>query len=147
MLTEICANIKNWFVHKGDTHLGKFAIVNGAITPPFDIPTDYIRIEGSHLNDGVHKVSASDLADEPEFCGRISVMSPPKAFLDLAAEIAEWQTKYGGADSSAMSPYSSESFGGYSYAKSSGGVSADGTVSGTTWQGAFANRLNVWRKI
>ena len=147
MLTEICVNIKNWFVHKGDVRLGKFAIVDGAITPPFDIPTDYIRIEGSHKNDGVHKVSASDLVDEGEFQGSISIMSPPKAFLELADEIADWQKAYGAADSSAMSPYSSESFGGYSYSKSSSGTTTEGVANATTWQGAFASRLNVWRKI
>lgn len=147
MLTEICAELKNWFVRKGDRHVGKFAIVNGAITPSLDILTDYVKIEGSRKNDGVHKVPASDLVDEPEFDGVISIMSPPKAFLELAKEIADWQKKYGAVDSAAMSPFSSESFGGYSYSKSSGEMTASGGVNGTTWRGAFASRLNVWRKI
>ena len=69
----------------------------------------------------------------------------PKAVINLAAEIAEWQTKYVAADSAAMSPYQSESFGGYSYSKSAGGSASGASASG--WQSAFANRLNMWRKL
>ena len=146
MLTEICAKIRNYFTYDEDKHFGVFAINGGIITPPIDISTDYIRIVGSHLNDGVHKVSDNDLVDEAKFEGAVWVMSPPKAFLDLVSEIEAWQTKNGGVDSSAMSPFSSESFGGYSYSKGYGGnAEGSGTFSG--WDSAFASRLNVWRKI
>lgn len=147
MLTEVCAEIKNYFTFEGDKHFGDFEIVEGLITPSFDIPTDYIRIVGSHLNDGVHKLSDADLVDEGKFHGAVWVMSPPKAFLDLVAEIAAWQAKYGGIDSQAMSPFNSESFGGYSYSKSSGGNGESGISSVGTWQGAFAARLKVYRRI
>lgn len=146
MLTEICAEIKNYFTYESDKHFGSWSIVDGLITPSFDIPTDYIRIVGSHKNDGVHKLSDADLVDEGTFNGAIWVMSPPKAFLDLAAEIAAWQEKNGGIDSQAMSPYNSESFGGYSYSKSGGG--AGGNSAGSAdWAGAYAKRLNIYRKI
>lgn len=146
MLTEICAEIRNYFTFEGDKHFGDFAIIDGLITPSFDIPTDYIRIVGSHLNDGVHKLSDADLVDEGDFHGAIWVMSPPKAFLDLAAEIAAWQTKYGGIDSQSMSPFNSESFGGYSYSKSAG-TGAAGVGAANTWQSAFASRLKAYRRI
>lgn len=149
MLTEICAEIKNYFTYEKDKHIGDFAIIDGQITPPFDIPTDYIRIVGSHLNDGVHKRNESGtfaLADEDKFHGGVWVMSPPKAFLDLAAEIADWQDKNGGVNSQAMSPYNSESFGGYSYSKS-GGNSNNGGASGANWRNAYATRLNAYRRI
>lgn len=145
MLTEICADIKNYFTYEKDKHIGDFAIVNGMLVPPFDIPTDYIRIVGSHLNDGVHKLSDADLVDEPLFHGAIWVMSPPAAFLQLAAEISEWQAKNGALDSAAMSPFNSESFGGYSYSKSGGGSA--GVSTGANWKSAFASRLNVYRRI
>lgn len=145
MLTEICADIKNYFTYEKDKHIGDFAIVNGMLVPPFDIPTDYIRIVGSHLNDGVHKLSDADLVDEPLFHGAIWVMSPPAAFLQLVAEISEWQTKNGALDSAAMSPFNSESFGGYSYSKSGGGSA--GVSTGANWKSAFASRLNVYRRI
>ena len=147
MLTEICANIRNYFTYEDDKHFGEFAIVAGQITPSFDIPTDYIRIVGSHKNDGVHKLSANDLVDEGTFDGAIWVMSPPKAFLDLAAEIADWQAKNGGVDSQAMSPFNSESFGGYSYSKSSGSASGGSSSGGADWASAYATRLNIYRKI
>ena len=145
MLTEISADIKKYFTYEKDKHIGDFAIVNGMLVPPFDIPTDYIRIVGSHLNDGVHKLSDADLVDEPLFHGAIWVMSPPAAFLQLAAEISEWQAKNGALDSAAMSPFNSESFGGYSYSKSGGGSA--GVSTGANWKSAFASRLNVYRRI
>lgn len=150
MLTEICAEIKNHFTYAEDRHIGDFAIVDGAITPSIDFPTDYIYIVGSHLNNGVHKLSdESDvLLDEPEFHGAVWVMSPPKDFLDLVADIEAWQDKYGGVDSETMSPYQSESFGGYSYSKASGGSSAaSGKSSVPTWQSVYASRLNIYRRI
>lgn len=150
MLTEICAEIKNYFTYYDkDRHIGDFAIVDGQITPPIAMPTDYIRIVGSHLNDGVHKLSdeADVLQDEATFHGAIWVMSPPKAFLDLAAEIAEWQKKNGGVDSAAMSPFNSESFGGYSYSKSSGSSTSSGSNGGTAdWRSAYASRLKIYRR-
>lgn len=141
MISEICAEIKNYFTFENDKHFGDFAIVDGLITPPFDIPTDFIRISGSHLNDGVHRISDADLLDEEKFHGSIWVMSPPRDFLNLVDEIAEWQAKNGSVDSQAMSPYNSESFGGYSYSKSSG-LGGSGT-----WQNAYASRLNKYRRI
>ena len=146
MLTEICARIKNYFAYDDDKHFGKFAIIDGRITPSLDYPTDYIRIVGSHLNDGVHKLSDNDLVDEGEFAGAIWIMSPPKDFLALAQEIKAWQEKFGALDSQAMSPFNSESFGGYSYSKS-GGSSAGGSSSGVDWGSAFSSRLNIYRKI
>ena len=149
MLTEICAEIKNYFTYQSDKHFGDFSIVAGQIVPSLTIPTDYIRIVGSHLNDGVHKRGQNgfELVDEGEFHGAIWIMSPPKDFLDLADEIAAWQLKNGGTDSPAMSPFSSESFGGYSYSKGSSGGGASGTSATNTWQGAFGKRLNIYRRI
>lgn len=148
MLTEICAEIKNYFSYECDRHIGDFAIIDGHVTPSFDIPTDYIRIVGSHLNDGVHKVSDNDLVDEGKFHGAIWVMSPPKDFLALADEIKSWQDANGRADSTAMSPFQSESFGGYSYSKGSGSSSsASGASSVPTWQSQYASRLKIYRRI
>lgn len=147
MLTEICAHIKNYFTYEADRHNGEYAIVNGAITPSFLIPTDYIRIVGSHKNDGVHKLSDNDLIDEDTFEGAIWVMSPPRAFLDLVDEIEAWQEKNGSVNSQAMSPFASESFGGYSYTKGSNSGSSGGSGLGTSWQNAYGTRLNAYRRI
>lgn len=149
MLTEICAEIRNYFSYSKDRHPGYFKIVDGAIVPTrfsFDFPTDYIAIFGSRQNNGVHKLSDHDLIDEDEFEGAVWVMSPPKAFLDLAKEIEDWQKKYGGLESSALSPYYSESFGGYSYTKSAGSTSPGGNTAANTWQTAYASRLSLYRR-
>jgi len=147
MLGEVCAELKNFFAYEDDKHIGDWKIENGEITSPFDIPTDYIRIIGSRLNDGVHERGENgfELTDE-EFHGAIWVMSPPSDFLALVAEISEWQNKNGSADSTNMSPFQSESFGGYSYSKGSGG-SSTGSSSVPTWQGQYASRLNIYRRI
>ena len=146
MLTEICAEIKNYFTYESDRHIGDYAIIDGIITPSLDIPTDYIRIVGSHKNDGVHKLSDTDLVDEDTFHGAIWIMSPPNDFLALVEEIESWQEMNGKADSQAMSPYQSESFGGYSYSKGSGGSGA-GSSSSPTWQSQYAPRLKIYRRI
>lgn len=152
MLGLICAEIRNFFTYDSDKHIGDFAIIDGVITPSFDFKTDYIRIIGSRKNDGVYKVSdildteKNPLTDEGTFHGGIWEMSIPKDFLNLVAEISDWQTKYGNVNSEAMSPFSSESFGGYSYMKSTGGSGEAGSDF-PSWKKVFASRLNVFRKI
>ena len=48
----------------------------------------------------------------------------------------------------AMSPFTSESFAGYSYSKGGAGGSGSSGGSGATgWKAAFASRLNAWRKL
>lgn len=145
MIGEICAEIKNYFVYKNDIHIGDWVISNGQISPILDLPTDYIRIVGSRLNDGVHKVSDLNLVDE-SFHGGIWIMSPPADFIKLVEEIEGWQEKNGKSDSAAMSPFQSESFGGYSYSKASGGSSSGSSIV-PTWQSVYASRLNRYRRI
>lgn len=149
MLTEICAEIKNYFSYKDDIHVGDFAIAGGQITPSIDFPTDYFRIVGSRLNDGVHKLSDENdtLVDEDTFHGAIWIMNPPAHFIALANEIASWQEMNGGVNSVAMSPFQSESFGGYSYSKGSAGSVESGGSSGPTWQAQYASRLKMYRRI
>lgn len=145
MIGEICAEIKNYFVYKNDIHIGDWVISNGQISPILDLPTDYIRIVGSRLNDGVHKVSDLNLVDE-SFHGGIWIMSPPADFISLVKEIEDWQEKNGKSDSAAMSPFQSESFGGYSYSKASGRSSSGSSIV-PTWQSVYASWLNRYRRI
>ena len=148
MLTAICAEIKNYFCKKEDIVIGDFTIVNGDITPSVDLEIgQYFRIVGSIFNDGVHTYDDA-LQDEPKFHGAVWKMRVPKDVIDLADDIDAWQKKNGAIDSQAMSPYTSESFGGYSYTKNSG-RSGDGSGggSGSSWQDVFASRLNMYRKI
>ena len=154
MLEEICRELNNWFdTNPNDGtknhYFGTFVIEDGAIDlSETDIqPNQYFRIIGSVFNDGVYQYPATGLTDET-FAGAVWAMAVPPSVIALSAEIEAWQEKYGGVDSTAMSPYTSESFGGYSYSKSRGGSGNGSSDSGSgTWQSVYANRLNKWRKI
>lgn len=149
ILTELCQDLRNWFDRGQDKWHGEIVISNGEIV--FDglslQPNQYYRIIGSLFNDGVHKYQDEndELTDET-FSGSVWSMAVPPAVIALCKDIEDWQAKYGGVDGAVMSPYSSESFGGYSYSKGSSG-SANGSSAAVTWQSMFASRLNKWRKI
>lgn len=148
MLTELCQELHNWF--DLERHTGTFEIVGGVITAPFLVDGQYYRILGSVFNDGVHQYgheAEGELKDE-SFDGAVWALGIPKAVIKLAEDIAEWQNKYGTVDSAAMSPYTSESFGGYTYSKGGGSASSgSGSGGGTDWRSVFASRLNMWRKL
>lgn len=141
MLSELCKELNNWFSR--DIYLGTYHIEGGTFEVDFLQEGQFFRVVGSVFNDGVYQYPAEDLTDET-FEGAIWAMSVPQEIIDLSAEIDDWKDLYGGVGSANMSPYTSESFGGYSYTKGGGGT---GTGSGDTWQNAFASRLNNWRKI
>ena len=140
MLTELCAELRNYFEVPNGRHFGKFTISGGSIAPlDFLQEGQYFRIVGSVFNDGVYQYPATSLTDEV-FEGTVWAMAVPSDVITLAGEIGEWETKYGAA---AASPFASESFGGYSYTKA-GGASGASAVS---WQTQFKSRLNRWRKL
>lgn len=148
MLNELCGYLRNYF--DKEKHFGDFVIENGVISAQSDLgllENQYIRIVGSVLNDGVYQFKAAGiegLVDEV-FNGAIWSLKIPKEIIAIDAEINAWKAKYEVVDGAAMSPFTSESFGGYSYSKSTGG-SDDGSKA-VGWQNAFANRLSQWRKI
>ena len=138
MLTEICAELRNWFVVPDGVHIQTYTISGGSIAP-LDFLQDgqYFRIIGSVFNDGVHQYPASDLTDEV-FHGAVWAMAVPPAVIDLATEIEE----YNKSDAGKASPYISENFGGYGYTKATG---SNGKV--LTWKSVFADALNRYRKL
>lgn len=149
MLTEVCLYLKNWFDWSLPKYYGKFNIENGQLLfkgQPIDVKENqYYRIINSVFNDGVHKRGSETLEDEV-FTGAVWLMAVPKDLLAIVDEISAWQAKYGAVNSVNMSPFSSESFGGYSYTKASGGGSANsGSV--PTWQSIFKDRLWRYKKI
>ena len=144
MLTELCQELRNWF--ELDRRYGTFTISGGALTADFLVEGQYYRIRGSIFNDGVHQFGTDELTDET-WTGEVWAMGIPKAVIDLAGEIEAWKNKYETVDSASMSPYTSESFGGYSYSKGSSAMSISGKDIATGWKAVFASRLNRWRKI
>lgn len=154
MLEQLLKYLKNWFRVRDDVdgkHPDTYVIESGSVALPFLVPGQYFRIVGSVLNNGLYKLGEGGkildgdgkqaaLKDET-FTGSVWALAVPLAVVSLAQEIAKWQEKYGAA---AASPYTSESFAGYSYSKSAGS-SGSGVSSG--WEAAFADRLHPWRKI
>ena len=139
MLEQVLMHLKNWFLVPGGIHEGTYTIEDGGIALPFLANGQYFRIFGSVFNDGLHQYPASDLKAET-FDGTVWALAIPQAVIDLAVEIEAWETKNGDAS---VSPYQSESFGGYSYSKATDSA----TGGAVTWQSAFRSRLNAWRKL
>lgn len=160
MLTRICQYLRNWF-DKDPFHAdypkyyGLFAVTDGVLTfaDGTELPLvtgQYYRLMGSRFSDGVQlwQGQSGTLADEPAFAGAVWDIRIPPAIIDLADEMEAWEAKYSDVDSAAMSPFQSESFGGYSYSKASGTASSDGSSTGGVFgQADFAARLNQWRKM
>ena len=136
MLTEVCAELRNYFVT--ETHEGNFEIVGGKIAPlDFLQEGQYFRIVGSTFNDGVYKSPTSSLVDE-KFSGAVWAMAVPSSVIALTDEIKSFCE----SDAGKASAYTSESFGGYSYSKAT-----DANGAPMSWQKVFASRLNKWRRI
>lgn len=151
MLTELCEYLKNWFDTNLPKRIAKFTISDGKVQGVGDMLQNgqYYRIVGSVFNDGVYQYQADpdDSLQDEIFEGAVWAMAVPKRAVKLASDIAEWMEKYGSVGSEAMSPYQSESYGGYSYSKSVGGSSDSDSGGGAPWEDAFKNRLMRWRKI
>ena len=136
MLTELCAELRNYFEVPNGRHFGKFEISGGSIAPlDFLQEGQYFRIVGSVFNDGVYQYPATSLTDEV-FEGAVWAMAVPPTLVALAAEIDEFNK----SDAGKPSAFTSESFGGYSYSKA---TDSNGKPIG--WEQAFADRLRKWR--
>ena len=142
MLESVLKHLKNWFCTS--VHEGEFEITNGYLELPFLKDGQYYRICGSVFNDGLYKYSEDNYGDpaleNETFTGTVWALAVPKKIVELAREIEEWETKHGDA---VASPYTSESFGGYSYTKATDST----TGAQATWETVFRNRLNPYRKL
>ena len=137
MLTELCGVLRNWF--ETDRISDTYTVKNGSITLSFLQKGQFFRVVGSVFNDGVHQYPDYAMADET-FDGAIWPMSVPPAVLRLTEEIQAWQEKNGDI---AASPYTSESFGGYSYKRAENPATGQAAL----WQEVFRSRLNSWRRV
>ena len=104
----------------------------------------YVRIEGSTLNDGIYKVAFVDgqnitlesltMQDE-EFEGIISSLAIPSGLIELKAKIEVYESE------NKPSAIVSESFGNYSYS-----LATNTNGQALTWQEVFSNELKPYRK-
>ena len=144
MLTELCAELRNYFLrdYRKDIHTGKFTISDGSIESlSFLQEGQYFRIVNSVFNDGVHQYGSEELVDEI-FDGEIWAMKIPPAVVDLANEIDQWNIDNKDVINS---PFSSESFGGYSYSKTATYSGGESQV--PSWRTQFAGRLSPYRRL
>ena len=141
MLFEVLLYLRNFFPVPGGCKSGEYTISDGTISLDFVKRGQYFLIEGSVFNDGVYQYPAEGLFDET-FRGTITPLAIPNALLSTVEEIEKWVEKNESADSVNLSPFNSESFGGYTYSK---GTSGDGQAK--SWKDVFKGRLNVWRCI
>ena len=141
MLEAVLTHLKNWFVVPRGVHEGIYTIENSTLELPFLQNGQYYRICGSVFNDGLHKYGdTADKLQNETFTGTVWALAIPKAVIDLSGKIDEWQLKNGDA---VASPYSSESFGGYSYTKATDAA----TGAAATWESVFRSQLNPYRKM
>lgn len=136
MLEQVLQHLNNWFLVPDGIHTGKFTVQDGGITLPFLQTGQYFRVLGSVFNDGLYQYPSEEMTDEM-FTGAVWALAVPKAVIKLSEEIAVWNEKNGDPG-----PYTSESFGGYSYSKA---TNSSGVAVG--WQDIFKSRLNPWQRI
>lgn len=140
MLTEICAELHNYFCRDEDKHFGEFTVSGGNIAPlDFLENNQWFRVVGSVFNDGVYlNGDTSTTFKDETFDGAIWAMRVPTDVIDLANDIEEFQK----SDAGKPTVFTSESFGGYSYSKAT-----DGHGRPATWKDLFRSRLNRYRRV
>ena len=138
MLAEVLNHLHNRF--ECETLKGTFTVSGGALALDNAQANQYFWVEGSVFNDGLHQYPEMSMADE-EFDGKVMLLAIPPAVIALANEIGAWCSQNAKV---LESPYTSESFDGYSDSKANGGAAGEATIS---WQSHFRSRLNTWRKL
>lgn len=141
-LDDYCADLKNYFISDfgKDIHLGNYTISNGTIALDFLVDNQYFRIVGSKFNDGVYKYDNELTLVDETFSGAVWAMSVPPAFLDAVKEAEEYL-----AANPIGLEYQSESFGGYSYTRASGGNNA--SVGFWYLPATISQKLNRYRRM
>ena len=135
MLYEVMQHCKNFFPKK--YFEGTFEVKDGLLRLPEETACRYMLVEGSALSDGVWYIY--DTLEDEVFTGVVTLLAPPKSFLDLVKDIEEWRTSN---EPGTLTPYASESFGGYSYTRAT-----NGSGKAVSWHDVFSSRLKIWRML
>ena len=144
MLTEICQYLHNYFEY--EKHIGLISVLSGSIYCDGEEVLigegQYFALFRDKFVLGVYK--QGDQITNRTFDGAIWLMDVPEAILNADKWADDWMKANGGVDSAASSPFQSESFGGYSYSKSSG----NGKIGGSIFdQAVFVGMLAPYRKL
>lgn len=140
-LATLCKELNNWF--DVDRKFGVFTIENKELKEDVGLKENqYYRVAGSIFNDGVYKFSTDELIQDETFEGAIWLMAIPQGIIELLNKINDWEEEN---EKAILSPFSSESFGGYSYSKSDFTSGKSGVKSPVNT--IFGAELNRWRKV
>ena len=147
MLAEVMRYVNNRFDRdpRGNRYgsaSGHFSVNGGELDVDGLKEGQYFWVEGSVLNDGLHMHPDTEMRDE-EFDGNVVFLVVPSSFEDLASEIADWMERNANTIDGALQ---SESFGGYSYSRESGGTNGN-EMPAAAWQVHFGARLRPYRKL
>ena len=128
---------------------GTYSVSGGVPSPAIEGQAgQYYWIRGSVFNDGLHMIGGIDLTDEQAAPMTVNLLAVPLALLEICDEIEDWQAANAQAmQKAAESPYTSESFGGYTYQLKDGTAAQNGSDGLSGWQLAFKSRLDRWRKL
>lgn len=131
MLEKVMIHCNNYFYSHTQIYKSKIEIVDGEITAnlPF-LKSQFIKVEGSVLNDGIYQFPVTELFDET-FTGNIYGLAIPGNFIKLVEDIEKYNEK------NFKTAVSSTSFGGFS----------ESYKENSDWQSAFKKELNVYRKL
>jgi hypothetical protein len=139
-VADVMRHLNNYF----ETGYRKtdFSITGGVLSPGECLhPGSYIAVEGSCFHNGVWKLGTGLTLEgntEPDetFNGKVWFLSPPKDFLALCKDVADF------AEKTPVGAFQSETFEDYSYTRATG---QNGAVLG--WKEAFASSLSPYRKM
>lgn len=116
---------------------GSISISGGVVSP--DINAPYVYIKGSSYHDGFWEIAGTSLVGDSSpdetFTGCVWLLYPPRDFLALCQQVAEFEAK------TPAGAVKSESLEGYSV------TFANGKNGLLTWQEAYAFRLRPYRRM
>lgn len=141
-MERILNYLNNFFYRWGEK--GAFTITDNKLNVEHELMGgQYIKINGSVLNDGVHKVlsyrdgfATLEGLENEEFEGLVLSLAVPRTLNSLPKKIDEFELK------NPVTALASESFGNYSYSNATN--ESGGRVS---WQDVFASDLKLYRKM
>lgn len=144
MLEQVLKAINNYFYKTGEK--GEYVVNNNEIEVKGKyLVGQYIKIEGSILNDGVFKIVnvsrnkiTIDGGVDETFLGYIYGLAIPRDIIELEAKVKKFNNNI----FTTNSIYISETNGAYSYTKA---TDKNGNVQ--TWKNAFASDLEPYRRI
>lgn len=142
-IEDVCRELNNWFDMR--RIFGDFEITKSGISNELNLQEgQFYRIIGSVFNDGVYQIGDAHVFTPEIFTGAVWAMAVPPAVIALCGEIDAYEEKYADIE---KSPFQSESFGGYSYTKASGGSTDGSDSNGADWKSVFRSKLSKWRKV